>query len=126
LKLLCQKLKNLMVRELYWDNPDVLWLKYEDFFNDFAFVFERLENFFDIRIEEGQRKLIEEDCSISRNKNRASRLLNFSEYDMEDSEIHGDHINKGEVGGWRTVIPENLHEIVNKKLEWTLKEWGYK
>jgi len=109
----------------YRDKDNVLWLQYEKFFNDFGYIFDELETFFDVTITQDVRFLIEEECSLDRNRERAARHEHFGQYDPE-THIHGDHIHKGAVGGWKDMIPTNLHDLINRRLENHLEEWGYK
>ena len=112
-------------RKLYQKQDNVLWLKYEDFYNDYDFLFKELEDFFKIEIPHSKRSVIESKTALMSNKKRATAYQNFSEYDVGGTEIHGHHIYKAEVGGWKKVIPEDLHELVEEKYATELKEWGY-
>ena len=112
-------------RDLFWKSSNVLWMKYEIFHDNFDFVFNSFEEFFGMSIEKDKRDRISDGCSLARNKERASCFEHFGQYDAE-LEIHGDHINKGEVGGWKDIVPAELHEDVNSLFENDLKIWGYK
>jgi len=108
-----------------WGDNNILWLKYEDFYKDTNVVFEAIEKYFQIEISDGERRSISDEYTINKNKERAKAFKHFGEYDYLGTEIHGDHIFKGAVGGWKEVIPADLHNIVNERLKNVLELWGY-
>ena len=106
-------------------SESVLWLKYEDFYKDTDVIFNAMEKYFSITISKKTREKIKANCSIDKNRERAKSFKNFGEYDYLKTEIHGDHIFKGEIGGWKIIIPNDLHDMVNDKFKNDLKSWGY-
>lgn len=80
-----------------WDQDSILYLRYEDWFNNFDFIFEEFERFFEIKIEEKERELIQEKCNLSNVKKQSKSYSNFDNYNPLTS-IHGQHIFTGEVG----------------------------
>jgi len=115
---------NLNLKE--WSNKrNILWLKYEDFFNNFDYIFTQLEDFFDIKISDEQRNHIISNYSLSTNKKRSKNFQNFSQYDVK-SQIHGNHItSNGQINKWNEIIPRNLHKLTNQLLWTHLKRWDY-
>ena len=106
-------------------SESVLWLKYEDFYKDTDVIFNAMEKYFSTTIPNKKRENIKANCSIDKNRKRSKSFKNFVEYDYLKTEIHGDHIFKGEIGGWKAVVPDDLHDMVNDKFKNDLKLWGY-
>lgn len=69
----------------------ILILPYKKFYNNFDYVFERIEKFFDIKIAENEKKLIKNKCCLKNNIKIQKKLESFKEVDAE-TEIHGNHI----------------------------------
>jgi len=106
------------------DREKVLWLKYELFFNDFEYIFEKFSAFFNIEISGSLRLQIKENCNIEKNEMIASRMKDFSEYDSA-SQIHGHHIHNGSIGGWRQCVKPEHQEILLDILGDKLQQYGY-
>ena len=100
-----------------------LVIRYEDFFNNFNYLHNQMEQFFNIEISPNQRLEIESKCNLEHNKKLQAKFENFSSYDIVTG-IHGDHIFTGE-SLWEKVIPENLKDYLNNKLKILLDEWKY-
>lgn len=111
----------------------VLWLKYEDFFDNYDFLFEKLEAFFSMRISEEKRKQIIEETNLELKKKQQKKIpikktdRIFDNYE-DEKDIHANHIHptiKPVKGYWKKVIPEEFHQMINYALEEDLKEWRY-
>ena len=108
----------------------VLFLKYEDFFDNeardlkFDYLFEKLQSFFDIEISDEQKNHIRSEYCFSNQKKKAKKFKDFHEYD-EETHLHGHHLYKGGFGSWRELVPPEYHKMVNETLEPYLKSWGY-
>lgn len=72
--------------------PNKCNLKYEDFHNNFKYVFDKLETFLDLQIPNNLRDEIENKWSIPKVKGIVTKYKSFAEYDKE-SQIHGLHIS---------------------------------
>lgn len=104
----------------------MLFLKYELFYNDFDYLFQQLESFFNKTFESSLKERIKEQRSVLSNKNIASGFKNFRQYDKK-SLIHGKHIYKnGESGSWKDFIKSENLEFFEKSLDYGLKTLGYK
>ncbi len=130
MKLALKTLNNY--KEYYKDKGNILWLRYEDFYNNYDYLFETLEKFFDIKISEEKRKEIVENTNIEKNRKRASEVKienlgrPFDSYNSENL-IHSAHISHIEPkqGYWKKIVPEMFWEFVEEPLKKDLREWGY-
>lgn len=102
-----------------------LFLKYEDFLNNYAYIFDSLEKFYKIKINPEKRKEIEKYTSIEENRKRSLKFKNFSQWDP-DTQIHGLHIYKGNIGVWKEFIMEENINYINNFFKTELLIWGYK
>lgn len=124
-------------KKAYWNDPDFLWLRYEDFYNNSDFVCKKLEEFCDIKIPDWVKDYIREETSIKKNLKSSDEVkklypeLTYGWDDRRLKESRGlmfEHVNpktKGEPGSWKEIIPEEFHREVEKRLEPYLKEWNY-
>ena len=110
----------------YWllKSPNVLILQYEMFFNNYEYLFKQLERFFKCEIKLSLRDKIMTKTNMEANRKRASQLAGFSEYNPE-TQIHGAHVYKGEIGFWKKFMSKKQIQIANDILEKELKEFGY-
>lgn len=99
-------------------------LRYEDFRDNYGVIFTALENALDVVLNEEFRKEMSVKHSIESNKKIAEKFKHFGEYD-KTSLIHGDHVYKGSIGGWKEFVPEDLHGYLESSLSDALKKWGY-
>jgi|ETNmetMinimDraft_9_1059917.scaffolds.fasta_scaffold07523_3 hypothetical protein len=115
-----------MAREERPNHFEILYLKYEDFYNNFNFLFDKFETFLDIKISKKVKEFICNEWNIDKVKEDYSDNLEggFSGLDI-DSHFHGGHIYKGKVGTWRDFIVPSDHEKLSKFFEKELKKWGY-
>jgi len=102
----------------------IIWLQYEKFYNDFDWLLDRLEEFFDDKYETAKRDYIAKKCSRAQNEKIAKQMLTFKKYD-DDSFIHGNHIMTGEPGSWKLIVPASHHKVFNDTLKPSLEKWGY-
>ncbi len=114
------------------NNPNVLWLSYEKFFNNYDYLFKQIEEFFDIKIPEENKKIIKEETTIKKNKEIAKNVPldgdkedEFDNYDIS-SKIHVKHIYTGQPNGWMNIVPKELHQYMNDVFSGLLEDWGYK
>ena len=119
-------LKNIDDLDRITDECSPLILKYEDFVDSHELIFSKIENFFRIDFPGETLVKIAAKTSIENNLKKSLELNRFEQYD-HDNLIHGLHIyKKGRPGAWLSLIPKEHHSFVNKKLEKSLKKWGYK
>ena len=110
-----------MMRQCY---PKMLWLKYEKFYQDIDYLIDKLCFFYKIEVSSELREIVNNSVNIDINRKRAAKMNTFSEFD-NISGIHGHHIFKGKVGGWKDCVPVNFHELVNNFFKDSLISWGY-
>lgn len=130
--------KNLDILEKYYKFYEKydkkLILNYEDFFGNYEFIFEKLEKFFNIKIDEEKRKdIIEKTCLKTKLKQQSEMEIIKTDRIFDNwttqHDIHVNHIHPSIVpspGYWKKVIPEEFHEMINDNLKEELKKWGYK
>lgn len=109
--------------EKHGQNSQCLLLCYEQFYEDFDHLIDRLTNFFQIDITDAQREHIKSTFNVERNLEIASKLHNFHQLDNE-SQIHGNHISplyKGEPMSWTKVIDVSLHKYLMKQIKGELQ-----
>lgn len=102
----------------------ILYMQYEKFYNNFDYIFEKFENFLELKISEKDRIIVKREFNLKSNKKRARKFKDFSTW-REKYHIHGHHIFTGEVGTWKKIINLNDHNAITEYLYNELKEWGY-
>jgi len=116
----------LNIYESYSKLPNVIWLKYEDYYNNFHYIFDKLEEVMDIKIDLHLRNLLIEEHSISNNKRFSSKHDNFLQHDSSDlSGLHGNHIFSAEPGGWKMIVDEAYHSYMTELCKPYLDAWRY-
>ena len=83
-------------------------LKYENFYNNFNFIFGELEEFFNIKISSELRSEIESKLSIQKVKEKIKEFKTFNEFD-KNSHWHGNHIsdNDGRIKSYLNYFSED-------------------
>jgi len=114
---------NIMNR-VYEKNPHALLFKYEDFFPDnFNLILMDMQKYFKITLSAEQINEIKEKFNLAANKKRSDKLVTFSKVD--EDYMHGNHVYKGTVGGWKSLVRPEDHHIIQNRLAPHLKKWGY-
>jgi|10_taG_2_1085330.scaffolds.fasta_scaffold00649_7 hypothetical protein len=109
----------------HYTSDQVYFARYESYINDYDVLFDDLETFFDIEIKERLRKFIKDIWSKERVKKTYSDALGkFVGFD-KNTELHGQHIYKGEVGTWKEFLTEKGQREITKFFENDLNTWGY-
>ena len=67
-------------------------LKYEDFVNNFDYIYNKLEIFFNVNISNDKRNLITKNYNIEAVEKITSYMKSYGEQDKKTL-FHGDHIN---------------------------------
>ena len=107
-------------------NKNIYFARYEEFQNNYEFLFNHLEQFLRVTIKRDLRDFIQERWNKGRVKRVYSDTIKaFSGYDKE-TEIHGQHIYKGKVGTWRDIVKEEDHHEMTSFFQDDLNKWGYK
>ena len=106
-----------------WKKDYCLFLRYENFFDDYEYIYSRLEKFLNIDISKDQQKILNTKYSRSQVKKRVRKFDDFSEYDIDH--FHGLHIYSGIPGTWEELLQAKDHEKLTYSLYQELCEWGY-
>jgi len=106
-----QHLEDLEKVKREYSGP-VLVLRYEQFWDDYDYIFSNFEEFFDITLSEETKTEIKNTSSRSANRIIQEKLNGgFQAHDMK-THIHGGHIFTGEVGWSKKVLGEkNIRRI---------------
>ena len=106
-------------------------LRYEDFYNNPDYIFDKLETFLDISILQKDRERIKEKTSLEANRKRQDKVKIIDKvriFNNVDKDIHANHISPidPETGYWKKIVNQKFHHIVEESLSDELKKWGYK
>jgi Sulfotransferase domain len=114
------------VKELnrYFDRGGICPLRYEDFATKPATVFEAVEKTFGIAVSPEKITELVDQYSLERNREVSQRLRGFKQIDA-GSQIHGNHIFRGEIGGWRQFVKDPDAERLERLLQDPLRRYGY-
>jgi LPS sulfotransferase NodH len=114
------------VKELnrYFDRGGICPLRYEDFTTKPALVFEAVEKTFGITVSPEKMTELVDRYSFEKNREVSQRLRGFKQIDPE-SQIHGNHIYRGEIGGWRQFVKDRDVERLELPLQEPLRRYGY-
>ena len=119
----CQE--HLVVLDRYFERGGVCPLQYEQFVNHPEIVFSAIESVFGVVVHPDTiAKLIKQHC-LEENRRIAQRFPVFSRYD-ERTQIHGNHIYRGEVGSWREFVDNRGAERLERILRACLVRYGYR
>ncbi|HST30554.1 MAG TPA: sulfotransferase domain-containing protein [Chthoniobacterales bacterium] len=108
----------------YFERGGICPLRYEDFAPNPALVFSALERRFGIIVAPEKAAGLIAQYSIEKNAAIAQKLGNFKSIDPA-SQIHGNHIFRGEIGGWRQFVTGDAAKRLEKLLEEPLRRYGY-
>ena len=109
-----------------------LKLKYEKFWNNYDYVFDGLENFFNdtlgfkyhnpVEISKEKRANIKKICGIKNTKKIQDTLDNFDEVD-EKTKIHGRHIATPKPFNYKKCLTDAQINFLKEKLDEPIREW---
>ena len=108
----------------YFDRGGICPLRYEDFATKPATVFDAVKKTFGIAVSPEKITELVDRYSFEKNREVSERLSSFKQIDPE-SQIHGNHIYRGEIGGWRQFIRDRDAERLELLLEEPLRRYGY-
>lgn len=118
----------------HYKGKNVLWLRYEDFFDNYNYLFNEIEEFLDIKVSEEKRvQIINETNLETKRKYQTeipidpSKKRIFDNYE-DHHDVHANHIHptiKPTPGYWKQIFPEEFHALIEFTLEEPLKRWGY-
>ena len=98
-------------------------LIYEEFYHNHDPVYNLIEKEFKTKVSKNARTLISEKFSLRENKKRADKLRDFNEVD--DMQIHGDHLGNVSPGHWKWSLPEWARDYIKVKCMEISEKWGY-
>ena len=109
----------------------MLWLRYEDFFNNADYIFDKLEEFLGITIKQEERKRINKKTSLKANREKQDKVEIIDKkriFNNVNGDIHANHISPIDPvpGYWRKIVKLEHHQMVEDFFEKELKKWGYK
>lgn len=110
------------IRKVENENDNKLILKYENFHNDFDFLFNILETTFNGVIDNELRNGIKHNFSKESVKKYQSQFKDFSEYNP-NNHIHGDHVSTG-LSKWKDIFTSSQVEVLNDKLSPAINYWN--
>ena len=108
----------------YFERGGICPLRYEEFAPNPALIFSALQKTFGIRVTPEKAAKLIEDYSIEKNAAIARKLGSFKSIDPA-SQIHGNHIFRGEIGGWRQFVSGPAGERLQELLGEPLRRYGY-
>jgi len=108
----------------YFERGGICPLRYEDFAPNASLVFSALEKSFGITVAPEKASQLIAEFSLEKNAAIAEKLGSFKQIDPA-SQIHGNHIFRGEVGGWRQFVTGGAAERLEEMLAEPLGRYGY-
>lgn len=108
----------------YFERGGICPLRYEEFASNPILIFAALEKSFGITVAPEKAAQLISEFSIEKNAAIAQKLGSFKQIDPA-SQIHGNHIFRGEIGGWRQFITGSAAERLEELLRDPLRRYGY-
>lgn len=108
------------------DKPGVLLLRYEEFSQNFDFLFDAIESFLDQPIAVATRVRLKDTYSVANVKSRIGDNQDFSKYDKV-TQLHGRHISRfdGQPGYYKELFAPQQIAYLQKYLSFFMEEMGY-
>ena len=119
-----QCLKRVAVLDRYFDRGGICPLQYEKFVDNAGVVFSAIESAFGIVAPPEKIAALGRKYSLKENRRISKRLHGFKQYDAR-TQIHGNHIYRGEIGGWREFVDDRGAERLERMLQASLVRYGY-
>ena len=117
-------LERITALDKYFERGGICSLRYEDFSRNPITIFSSLKRTFGIEVEADTMERLVAKYSMSRNKEISQRLSEFSEVDAA-TQIHGNHIYRGEIGSWRNFVDTEMGRRLEGLLRPALVRYGY-
>ena len=107
-----------------------LKLKYEKFWNNYDYIFDELERFFNnrltfaipVKISKEKRSNIKKICGIKNTKKIQDTLDCFDNVD-EKTKIHGSHIATPEPYNYKKILTDTQIKFLKHRLQNAIQEW---
>tara|TARA_Y100000389_G_scaffold154931_1_gene155524 strand:+ start:4565 stop:5176 length:612 start_codon:yes stop_codon:yes gene_type:complete len=117
--------KDLLKNDLLKKN--ILLLQYEEFFNNYEVIYNKLEKFLNINIDENKKIELSKKYHITNVKKITNKYKKFKEYD-KTTHLHGKHISEynGQTD-YKKILSENDIYMLkeNKNLNEIIKKFNY-
>jgi len=104
------------------DGPSVV-LRYEEFWDDHDVIYNALSTTFRTTISPSTRHSLSEQFGVEANRERASKMRDFR--DVDEFQIHGDHMGRVEPDYWFSYLPKWATQRVIEACASVAEEWGY-
>ena len=98
-----------------FESSKILFLRYENFYNDIDFILSSIEGYFKIYISENKKVKLRNKYKISSVKKEIEKFKSFSEFDPQ-SHFHGNHISKylGTTNSYKKLFNTNQIRTLEK------------
>ena len=99
------------------DNDKILKLKYEDFYNNYNYIYDKFETYFKIKIDSEQRIFLDKKYKINNIKKIVQKYDSFNDFD-DITHWHGNHIspNNGAPNSYDKFFNDEQIEFIKKGL----------
>jgi hypothetical protein len=105
------------------DGKDVVILKYESFWNNFDYIFKKLENRFNGTIDKENRDLMKRDFSISHHLDIQTKIGNDFNCIDDKSGVHGLHIQNPKPKTAQDIFDYRTIESLQKEFKEFTARW---
>jgi hypothetical protein len=99
-----------------------LILQYEEFFNNYDYIFDQFESFFEFTIPVKTKDLIVAETNLSVNEKIQDKFKDFGSH-CEESQIHGKHILSGGPDFYKSIISGENYSRLHDLLWENADEW---
>jgi hypothetical protein len=104
-----------------YDSNDFICLYYEEFENNFEYIFKQIETFFEIRIPEKEKLFIMQTFNKSSVEKHIKHLTNFSQWHAQ-THFHGSHITNSD---FTKIESKEIKEKLKRMYADSINIWGY-
>jgi 4-amino-4-deoxy-L-arabinose transferase-like glycosyltransferase len=116
---------NLNRFKQHYDSSQIYFARYETYHNDFDYLCNDLEQFFEIVIVDELRNFLKQTWNKDIVKRKFSNALKAFQGMDGETEIHGQHVYKGAVGTYQELLVPEAHEEITNFFKPELETWGY-
>jgi len=111
----------------YGPHNALLMMRYENYFESFEYMCDAFSIFFETEIDEDSRAAIKDKFNVQSNKKIADKVGKHFRKERFDktSKIHGGHVGRHPINGWKHVIPKRMMPRVKSMLRRDMVVWGY-
>jgi len=110
------------------NNHNMLFLKYEEFWDDHNIIYDKLADFFKVEIPLETRHIISKNFSIKKAVKTQQKYKDFNEWDPI-SFIHGFHVGPAKPGKWwaenKNKMTQDAVNYIKKRLCMYRRMYGY-